>query len=153
MPASTGPGSNISFWEAIEQEASDIEIKDEDKDQLEDDEDMPRLQVRDRLHQLGLVLCVLNGLSDPSMAISPPAPGGGKRQVAFREMISSVDADVRAKMRRGHAQSRVGPTWRARPLSLRRPPTTTSRLPTTAPWNMRLVLRMTPTSMILMKNR
>ena len=61
MPASTGPGSNIGFWEAIEQESSDIEIKDEDNDQLEeDDEDMPRLQVWDCLHQPGLVLCVLN---------------------------------------------------------------------------------------------
>ena len=83
MPASTEPGSNIGLWEAIEQEASDIEIKDEDNDQLEDDEDMPRLQVWDCLHQPGLVMCVLNCLSDPSMAISPPAPGGGKRQVAF----------------------------------------------------------------------
>ena len=61
MPASTGPGSNIGFWEAIEQESSDIEIKDEDNDQLEeDDEDMTRLQVWDCLHQPGLVLCVLN---------------------------------------------------------------------------------------------
>ena len=51
MPTSTEPGSNISFWEAIEQESSDIEIKDEDNDQLEeDDEDMPRLQVWDCLH-------------------------------------------------------------------------------------------------------